>query len=165
MEKLSEMALLLTIIGACLILAGLLSLIYQFFSASTLVLAGIICLNISWQWFNWYWLIWFGALWLIAILSGFIITANESQKIVKNNAWMPVIGSLLGAIFIPIPFLGPLIGVFVGTICALCIPETKITQEKIELALSITFKCFLGLVLEVSAVITMLISTLFLALF
>lgn len=161
----SEINLLLTIIGACLILAGLVSLIYQFFSASTLTLLGIICLNLSWHWFNWFWLIWFVFLWLIAILSGLIITANESQKIVKDNAWMPVIGSLLGALFIPIPFLGALIGVFIGTIFALCIPTIQITRAKIELALSITFKCFLGLVLEVSAVITMLISTLFLALF
>jgi hypothetical protein len=164
-HNISQQALILTIIGGALIIAGLLSLIYQFFSSSTLTLVGIICLNIAWHWFSWPWMIWFAILWLVAILSGFVITASEGQKLLQENTWMPVVGSLLGAIFIPIPFLGALIGVFIGTLLALSVPNFKLSRENLEQALSLTFKSFLGIVVEVGAVIGMVITTLILAIF
>jgi Protein of unknown function (DUF456) len=163
----SELNLVLTICGGLLIISGFLSLIYQFFSSSSLTIAGIICLNIAWHWFHWNWLIVFGILWLVAILSGFVMTAKGSKDTLEKNSWMPIVGSLLGAIFIPIPFLGALIGVFIGALAALCVDGfgNSISQEKLQLALSITFDSFLGLVIEVGAVLSMLILTLFLALF
>lgn len=154
-----------TILGLILVLAGLLSLIYQFFSSSTLTLAGIVCLNIAWHWFSWNWMIWFAFLWLVAISCGFIITAAEGKKALSENGWLPVLGAFAGAIFIPIPFFGALIGVFLGSLLALCINEPLLNKEKLNLALNITFKSFLGLVMEIGAVISMLLSTLLLALF
>lgn len=164
--NLPETTIILTILGVGLVIAGLLSLIYQFFSSSTLTVLGIICLNIAWNWFGWLWMIWFTVLWLVAILCGFVITATEGRKLVPpENTWMPVVGSLLGAIFIPIPFLGALIGVFAGSLLALTVPNTKINREKVQQALNLTFKSFLGLVIEVGAVFTMVVSTVLLALF
>jgi uncharacterized protein YqgC (DUF456 family) len=78
---------------------------------------------------------------------------------------MPVLGSLLGATFIPIPFLGALIGVFLGTLIAFLVEDPVLNREKMELALNVTFKSFLGLVIEVSAVLTMVISLIALAVF
>ncbi|MDX1920706.1 MAG: DUF456 family protein [Candidatus Caenarcaniphilales bacterium] len=161
----TETTITFTIIGLILILSGFLSLIYQFFSSSTLTLAGIVCLNMAWHWFHWNWLIWFAFLWLVAISCGFIITAAEGKKALSENGWLPVIGAFAGAIFIPIPFFGALIGVFLGSLLALCMEEPKINREKINLAFNITFKSFLGLIMEIGAVISMLITTLFLALF
>jgi uncharacterized protein YqgC (DUF456 family) len=162
----NEMTIVLSIVGVILILAGLISLIYQFFSSSTLTILGVICLNYAWHWFSWNWMIWFVILWLIAILCGFLITASESKKTVQsNNYWMPVLGSLLGATFIPIPFLGALIGVFLGTLIAFLVEDPVLNREKMELALNVTFKSFLGLVIEVSAVLTMVISLIALAVF
>jgi len=163
MASLETSTILLSILGAGLIIAGLLSLIYQFFSSSTLTILGIICLNIAWSWFVWPWMLWFAILWLVAILSGFVITASASQGSLGKNSWMPVVGALLGAIFIPIPFLGALIGVFIGAVFALSIEDVQLNRAKFDLALNITFKSFLGLVVEVGAVIAMLFSTLLLA--
>jgi hypothetical protein len=164
-HNISELNIVLTIIGVILLLAGLASLIYQFFSSSTLTILGIICLNYAWSWFNWLWMVWFIILWLLAILSGFVITASEGQKLLQKNTWMPVVGTLIGAIFIPIPFLGALIGVFIGTLFALCINEPTLNKEKLDQALSLTFKSFLGLAIEVGAVLTMVFSTVLLAIF
>lgn len=161
----TDTKLILTIIGSSLIIAGLLSLIYQFFSSSTLTVLGVICMNLAWSWFNWNWMLWFAFLWLIAISCGFIITATGAQQALQKNTWMPVLGALLGAIFIPIPFLGALIGVFIGAIIGLFTIEPKLNKQKVDLALEITFKSFLGLVIEVTAVIEMIISLLLLALF
>lgn len=160
-----ETQLLLTVLGVALILSGLASLIYQFFSASTLAIAGVICLNFAWGWFHWNWLLWFAFLWLLGISCGFIITASGAQKALQQNSWMPVVGALIGAIFIPIPFLGALIGVFCGAIIGLLIIDAELNKQKLNLALEITFKSFLGLVVEVTAVIGMVISLLLLALF
>jgi hypothetical protein len=161
----SEINLVFTIAGAILLLVGFLSLIYQIFSSSTLTLAGIICLNFAWHWFHWNWLIWFGLLWLIAISCGFFITAAEGQKALKENGWLPLIGAFAGAIFLPIPFLGPLIGVFFASLLALCLDDQKLSKAKVQMAFQITFKSFLGLIVEISAVITMLLSLLLLAIF
>lgn len=149
----------LTITGALFIVLSLLSLVYQFFSASILALMGIVLLNLANNWFAWPWLIWFVILTVIASIGGFLLTYKASQKLPKNKAWWPIATGVLGAICIPIPFVGALIGVFAGTLIALCFfPTTNLNQEKLNLALSITFKSFLGIVLEITCVILMLFS-------
>jgi len=107
----------------------------------------------------------FALLWLVAVSSGFIITASAGQQTLGQNSWIPVLGALVGAIVIPIPFLGALMGVFMGALFALCLHDPQLTRSKVDLALNITFKSLFGLVLEVSAVIAMLFSLLLLAIF
>ncbi len=154
------------ILGASFIILSLLSLIYQFFSASILALIGIIFLNLANNWFNWYWLILFIFLTLIASVGGFLLTLKASQKLPKNKYWMPTVFGILGAIFIPIPFLGALIGVFIGTLFALLFfPTSNFTKDKVNLALHITFKSFLGLVLEITCLGLMLSSLVLLIVF
>ena len=146
----------LLIIGSIFILLSLLSLTYQIFSPSILALAGIIFLNLANNWFNWYWLILFVFLTSIASVGGFLLTLKASQKLPKDKYWMPILFGILAAILIPIPFVGALIGVFGGTLFALLFfPTSKFTKEKIYLALEITYKSFLGLVLEITCLMFM----------
>jgi len=150
-------------LGGLFIFLSLLSLVYQIFSASILALTGIIFLNLANSWFNWYWLVWFATLSIIASLGGLLLTLKASQKLPKNKTWMPIVFGILGAIFIPIPFIGSLAGVFAGTFFALSFfPTSNFNKEKLNLALEITYKSFLGLVLEITCVILMLLSLIFL---
>ena len=154
------------ILGSLFIFLSFLSLIYQFFSASILALIGIVLLNLANNWFNWTWLIWFVILTAVASIGGFLLTFKASQKLPKNKDWMPIVFGILGAIFIPIPFLGALLGVFFGTLFALSFfPTSQINKEKLDLALEITYKSFLGLILEITCVMLMFISLILLILF
>lgn len=154
------------IFGSLFLLLSLISLIYQFFSASILALIGIIFLNLANNWFDWIWLIWFLILTIIASLGGFLLTFQASKKLPKNKDWMPIVFGILGAIFIPIPFIGALLGVFAGTLFALCFfPSSDFTQEKLQLALEITYKSFLGLILEITCLMLMFASLVFLIIF
>jgi hypothetical protein len=154
------------ILGSLFLFLSVLSLIYQVFSASILAFAGIVFLNLANNWFDWYWLVWFLVLTIIASLGGFLLTFKASQKLPKNKEWMPILFGILGAIFIPIPFVGALAGVFAGTLFAMSFfPTSQFTQEKLNIALEITYKSFLGLVLEITCVVLMFISLVLLIIF
>ncbi len=167
----SDFQLVLTVFGGILIFFGVINLIYQIFSASSLVLAGIICLNFAWNWFSWFWLIPFIFLCLIAITSTLFCTGIKAKEYLGNKAWLPVLGCILGAIFIPVPFIGPLLGVFLMSIFIFSNKETfnlppEIANSNVfNKALIITFSCFLGLIIEATIIFIMLVLLLFLAIF
>lgn len=144
------------IIGIVLIGLTFYSLIYQVFSASILAFFGIIFLNLANNWFNWYWLILFAIITIISSLGGLLLTLKVSRNMPENKSWIPIIFGIFGAVLIPIPFIGSVSGVFVGTLFALLFfPRIKFTPEKLKLAAEITFKSSIGLAIEIAFVMLM----------
>jgi hypothetical protein len=116
--------------------------------------------------FDWSFLIWFLFLTIISSVGGFLLTLKAGQKLPKNKVWMPVVFGILGAIFIPIPFVGALIGVFCGTLFALLFyPTSQFSEEKLRLAYKITYKTFLGIILEITCLFLMFASLILLIIF
>lgn len=154
------------VLGSLFLFLSLLSVVYQVFSASILAFVGIIFLNLANNWFGWGYLIWFLILTIIASVGGLLLTLKASEKLPKNKNWMPILFGIIGAILIPIPLAGALIGVFCGTLFAsLFYPTTNFTQEKLQMAFEITYKSFLGIILEITCILLMFVSLILLIIF